>query len=82
MTQVVQKCSVVKQPNMCINWGIEEHQHFSFKGKFNEFEMHNLTTKTSKRIFKVQVDRSKPVEEGSNKCRIKDAVAKTSVSES
>lgn len=58
MTHVVQKCSIVKQPNICINWGIEEHKRFSFKGKVNEFEMHNLTIKTSKPIFKAQVDTS------------------------
>lgn len=55
MTRVVQKCSIVNQPNVCINWGIEEHTHFSVKGKVNEFETHNLTIKTSKPIFKVQV---------------------------
>lgn len=58
MTHVVQKYSIVNQRNICTNWGIEEHKHFSFRGKVNKFEMHNLTIKTSKPIFKVQVGTS------------------------
>lgn len=58
MTHVVQKCSIVKQPNTCINLEIEEHKHFSFKGKVNEFEMHNLTIKTSEPTLKVHIDPS------------------------